>query len=195
MDEVVAAFLRAEAVKQGAEPSPGRLNGPFGRVTQQSFELGEDLLNGIEIRGVGRQEAERGSHPLQGRPHGRTLVAAQVVHNDDIARGERRQQTLFDIGQKAGAIQRAVEDAGSGHTVVAQCRHEGEGLPVAVRPFRPQPLAPGAAAMATGHVGLGPGLVQEDEPAGIKLALRALPLPAALHDVRPLLFGGHQAFF
>ena len=118
-------------------------------------------------------------------------MAAQIVHDDDIARGERRQQALFDIGQKAGAIQRAIEDTRSSHAVVAQRRHEGQRLPVAVRAGRPQPLAPGAAAMAAGHVGLGPGLVQEDEPAGIKLALRALPLPAAPRDVRPLLFGGH----
>ena len=78
---------------------------------------------------------------------------------------------------------------------MAQRRHEGQRLPVPVGAGRAQPLAPGAAAMATGHVGLGPGLVQEDEPPRIKLALRALPLLAALHDVRPLLLGGHQAFF
>ena len=195
MGKVVAAFFRPEAVKQGAEPLPGRLHGPFGCVTEQSFELGEDLLNRVEIRGVRRQEAQRGPHPLKGRAHGGTLVAAQVVHDDDIARGERRQQTLFDIGQKAGAIQRAIEDTRSGHAVVTQRRHEGEGLPVAVRAGRAQPLAPGAAAMTAGHVGLGPGLIQEHEAPRVKLALRALPLPAALRDVRPLLLGGHQAFF
>lgn len=195
MGEVVAAFLRAEAVKQGAEPPPGRLHGPFGRVTEQGFELGEDLLNRVEIGGVRRQEAQCGSHPLKGRPHGRTLVAAQVVHNDDIAWGERRQQTLFDIGQEARPVDRAIEDTRSGHTVVAQRRHEGQRLPVPVGAGRAQPLAPAAAAMAAGHVGLGPRLVQEDEPAGVKLALRALPLLAALRDVRPLLLGGHQTFF
>ncbi len=132
MGEVMAAFLRAEAVKQGPEPPPGRFNGPFGRVAEQGFELGEDLLNRVEIGGVRRQETEGSPHPLKGRPHGRTLVAAQVVHNDDSARGERRQQTLFDIGQEAGAIHRAIEDTRGGHTVVAQRRHQGQGLPVAV---------------------------------------------------------------
>lgn len=98
MGEVVATFGGAEAVEQGADPLPGRLDAAFGRVTEQSFELGEDLFNRIEIRGVGRQETQGGPHPRKGCPHGRTLVAAQVVHNDDIARGKRRQQTLFDIG-------------------------------------------------------------------------------------------------
>ena len=195
MGEVVAAFLRAEAVEQGAEPPPGRFHGPFGRVAQQGFELGEDLFNGVEIGGVGRQEAQRGPHPFNGCPHGRTLVAAQIVHNDDIARSEGRQQTLFDIGQEAGAVDRAVEDAGSGHAVVAQRRYESQRLPVPVGAGCPQPLAPGAAAMAAGHVRLGPGLIQEHEAPRVKLALRALPLSAALHDVRPLLLGGHQTFF
>ena len=195
MGEVVAAFLRAETVEQGAEPPPRRLDAAFGRVAEQGFELGEDLFNGVEIRGVGGQEAQRGPHPLKGRAHGRTLVTAQIVHNDDIARSECRQQALFDISQEAGAVERAIEDARSGHTVVAQRRHAGQRVPVPVGAGRPQPLAPGAAAMATSHVGLGPGLVQEDEALRIKLALRALPLPTALRDVRPLLFGGHQAFF
>ena len=195
MGKVVAAFGRAEAVQQRPEPPPGRLNGAFGRVAEQSFELSEDLFDRVEIRGVGGQEAEGSPHPLKGRPHGGPLVAAQIVHNDDIARGERRQQTLFDIGQEAGAVDRAIKDTRSGQPVVAQRRHEGQRLPVAVGPGRSQPLAPGAAAMATGHVGLGPGLIQEHEATWIQLALPALPPAAAARDVRPVLLGSHQAFF
>ena len=193
MGEVVATFGGAEAVQQRPDPLPRRLHGPFGRVTEQGFELGEDLFNRVEIRGVRRQEAQGGPHPLKGRPHGRTLVAAQIVHNDDIAGGEGRQQTLFDIGQEAGAVERAIEDTRSGNPVVAQRRHQGQRVPVAVGAGGAQPLAPGTAAMAAGHVGLGPGLIQEHEPARIKLAL--LALPPAPGDVRPLLLGGHQAFF
>ena len=195
MGKVVAAFGRAEAVQQRPEPPPGRLNGAFGRVAEQSFELSEDLFDRVEIGGVGRQEAEGGPRLLNGRPHGGPLVAAQIVHNDDIARDERRQQTLFDRGQEAGAVDRAIKDTRSGQPVVAQRRHEGQRLPVAVGPGRSQPLAPGAAAMATGHVGLGPGLIQEHEATWIQLALPALPPAAAAHDVRPVLLGGHQAFF
>ena len=195
MGKVVAAFGRAEAVQQRPEPPPGRLNGAFGRVAEQSFELSEDLFDRVEIGGVGRQEAEGGPRLLNGRPHGGPLVAAQIVHNDDIARDERRQQTLFDIGQEAGAVDRAIKDTRSGQPVVAQRRHEGQRLPVAVGPGRSQPLAPGAAAMATGHVGLGPGLIQEHEATWIQLALPALPPAAAARDVRPVLLGGHQAFF
>ena len=194
MGEVMVTFSWAEAVQQRPDPLPRRLNGPFSRVTQQRFELGEDLFNRIEIGGVGGEEPQRGPHPLNGRPHGRTLVAAQIVHNDDIAWGKGRQQTLFDISQEARPVERAIEDAGSGHAVVAQRGHQGQRVPMAVGPGGAQPLAPGTAAMAAGHVGLGPGLIQEYEATRIKLTLRALP-PAAAHDVRAVLLGGHQAFF
>ena len=195
MGEVVAAFLRFEAVQQRPDPPPRRLNGAFGRVAEQGFALGEDLFNRVKVRGVGWQEAQRGPHPLKGGPPGGTLVAAQIIHNEDIARRERWQQTLFDRGQEAGTIDRAIEDTRRGQAVVAERRHEGQRVPVPLGPGRAQPLAPGAAAMTAGHVRLGPGLIEEHEPARIQLALRALPLPAALRDVRPILLGGRQAFF
>lgn len=190
MGEVMATFGGAEAVQQRPDPSPGGLNGPFGRVTEQRLELGEDLFNRVEIGGVGWQEAQRGPHPLNGCPYGRTLMAAQIVQDDDSAWGKRRQQTLFDIGQEAGAVERAIEDTGSGNTVVAQRRHEGQRVPVPVRAGRSQPLASGAAAIAAGHISLGPGLIQEHEPARIKLALPALPPAAVARDVRAVLLGG-----
>ena len=58
-----------------------------------------------------------------------------------------------------------------------------------------QPLTLGAAAMGAGHVGLGPGLVDEDQAPGIKPGLMALPPLALAGHVRPILLGGEQAFF
>ena len=62
-------------------------------------------------------------------------------------------------------------------------------------PVRPQPLAAGTAPMTEGPVRLGPGLIEEHEPARIKLALRALPLSPPVRDVRPVLLGGRLTFF
>ena len=126
----MAAFLRPAAVEAGANPSPRRLNGAFGRVAAQGFELGEDWFNRVGGGGVGRQEASRGPPPRNGGPPGGTLVAAQIVHNDDIARRERWPQTLFDIGQEAGPVHRALEDTRRRKAVVGQRRHEGQRLPV-----------------------------------------------------------------
>jgi hypothetical protein len=46
-----------------------------------------------------------------------------------------------------------------------------------------------------GHVGLGPGLVDEDQPARIKLSLVALPPRSLARHVWPILLGRVQAFF
>jgi hypothetical protein len=46
-----------------------------------------------------------------------------------------------------------------------------------------------------GHVGLGPGLVDEDEPRGIEPSLIALPALTPPFDVGTVLLGRVQAFF
>jgi hypothetical protein len=56
-------------------------------------------------------------------------------------------------------------------------------------------LASGAAAMSARHVGLGPGLVDEDEPPRIDPRLTRSPPLTPPGDVRPVLFGCAKAFF
>jgi hypothetical protein len=56
-------------------------------------------------------------------------------------------------------------------------------------------LAARRAAVAAGHVGLGPGLVDKDQARGIKPPLIFFPLRAPPGDVRPILLAGVQAFF
>ena len=64
-----------------------------------------------------------------------------------------------------------------------------------MRHIRDQPGAAGAAPVGTGHVGLRPGLVDEDQAGRIKPALVALPLRAPPRHVGPILLAGAQAFF
>jgi hypothetical protein len=49
--------------------------------------------------------------------------------------------------------------------------------------------------MAARHVGLGPGLVDEDQPRSSKLSLMSLPALTPPSDVGSILFGCVQAFF
>jgi hypothetical protein len=49
--------------------------------------------------------------------------------------------------------------------------------------------------MAPGHVGLGPGLVDEDQAFGVEPALMFLPALAPAGDVGAVLFAGVQALF
>ena len=186
----MAAFFRSEAVEEGANPAPRRLDGAFRRVAQEGFELGEDLFNRVEIGRIGRQEAQRGARLLNGGPHGGTLVAAEIVQDDDIADRQSGEEALFHIGEEAGAVDRAIEDTRGGKAVTPEGRHEGQGLPMTIGARGGQPLAAWAAAVAAGHIGLGPRLINEHQPVGIKLALGALPTSPTPRDVRALLLGG-----
>jgi hypothetical protein len=99
--------------------------------SQERFELGEHLLDGIEVGRVFWQEDEPGSGGSDRLSHRLSFVRAEIVENDDVARLEGRKEELLDIGQKAFAIDGAVEQAGRFDAVVAQGGQEGRGLPKA----------------------------------------------------------------
>jgi hypothetical protein len=61
--------------------------------------------------------------------------------------------------------------------------------------FGDEALAFHRAATHARHVGLGPGLIDEDEPLGIELALMALPALTLACNVGPILLAGVQRFF
>src|SRR5262249_11460801 len=113
----------------------------------------------------------------------------------DVADLERRQQELLDPGQEAGAVDGTVEQAGSGDAVVSQRGEEGHGRPAAVRRLAVERLAAPSPAMTPGHVGLGPGLVDEHPTAGIDPVLVLLPPSPPAGDVRSILLAGEHGFF
>ena len=191
----MVTFLRAEAIEEGTDPAPRRLDRAFRRVTEEGLELGEDLFNRVEIGRIGGQEAERGPRPLDSGPHGGPLVATEIVQDDDITGRQRGEKALFYISKEARAVDRAVEDTGSGQTVAPEGRYEGQGVPMPMGPCGDQSLAAGTAPMAAGHIGLGPRLINEHQPAGIKLALGAPPPGPLPRDVRTRLLGGRKTFF
>ena len=50
-----------EGIEQRSDASPGCFLGALGSLAQEVFEFGEDLLDRIEVGGVGRQEQEAGA--------------------------------------------------------------------------------------------------------------------------------------
>ena len=60
----MAAFLGAEVRQTGAEERPEGLGGSTAGGAHEGFELREAEFNGIEVRTVGRQIAERGADAL-----------------------------------------------------------------------------------------------------------------------------------
>ena len=104
-------------------------------------------------------------------------------------------QGMFDIGAKALAVDRAVEQAGRVDAVGAQSGEEGRGLPVAVRDLVDEALSLRGPAAETGHVGFRPGLVDKDEPSGVDAPLIGSPSRAVPAYVRPVLFARDERLF
>ena len=159
------------------------------------LELGKDLLDGVQVWRVWRQEQQARASAADCCADSRPFVAGEVVHDHDIARRERGHEELLDILKKARPVDRLIEHTGGIDPVAAKGGKEGHRLPVTVRHFGVEPLALGCPATQRGHVGLGPGFINEDEPSGIKPSLILLPLPAPPCHLGPELFGGQHAFF
>jgi hypothetical protein len=193
--DIVGAFLRCEATEQGADALPGCFDGSLGSFSEQRFQLGEHLLDGIEIGTIRRQKEKMRADRTDGPAYGVALVAAEIVHDDDVSGLERRHEELLDIGFEAFAINRSIEDARRLDPVVPQRRKERECLPMPVRRLSAQALPSRPPAVGADHVGFCPGLIDEDETGGINLSLMPFPACPSARDVGPVLLGRQQRFF
>src|SRR4051794_9252724 len=122
-------------------------------------------------------------------------MATEVVHDYDVAAAQGWHEELLDVSAKAGAVDRAVDNAGRRDPVAAQRRQKGQRAPASLRHFGNEAGAAGTSPMAPGHVGLGPGLVDEDQVFGVEPTLIFLPPLAPAGDIGAVLFAGVQALF
>jgi len=122
-------------------------------------------------------------------------VAAEIIHDDDVARLQRREEKLLDIEAEALAIDWTIYDARGIDPVATQCRQKGHGLPVSERNLGTQPLTASAPSSQGSHVGFGPGFVNEDKAFRVYPALICSPLLPAPGYLWPVLLAGHKAFF
>ena len=118
-----------------------------------------------------------------------------VLEDHDVARLEGGRKELFDIGVEALAVDRSVEQAGRFDAVVAQRGEEGRGLPLALRNLVDGALSLRGPAAQTGHVGLRPGLVDEDQPSGVDEPLIGSPSFAVATYVRAILLARDEGLF
>lgn len=71
-------------------------------------------------------------------------MASEIVENDNVALAQGWQEKVLDIGAKAFAVDRPVEDARRGELIVAKRTQERRGAAVAVRREASQPRALGS---------------------------------------------------
>src|SRR4029077_18712118 len=130
------------------------------------------------VGGILGQEDQLGAGPSNGLAYRLGLVGAEVVEDDDIAWLEGGDEHLPDVGQEPRAIDRPVEQAGGLDGVLAQRSQERRGLPMTVWDLGKEPLPARRPAVRARHVGLGPGLIDEDQARWIDQAL-TLAQPSA----------------
>ena len=152
--------------------------------------MGEDLFDGVQIWTVGRQEDQLCAGGADCASDGLVLVRPKIVHDDDIAGLECRDEDLFDIGQEGLAIDRAIQHEGRGDRVVAERGQKRQCLPMAVRDFGDERLAAAAPATRARHVGFGPGLINKNKAGWINPGLVFFPAQAAPGNVGAILLGG-----
>lgn len=174
---------------------PGVFEGAALGHTHPVLDLGEGLLDGVEIGRVGGQIPEPGTSCADGTADLDGFMAPQIVHHHDVPWTDRVEQLLIDPGPETLAIDRTIKDTGGDDTICAQRRHEGHGTPVAMGCVAAQPTALCAPTADRGHVGLDPGLVDEHKMVGVKMRLDALPAGAPPGDGGMALFKREQDFF
>src|SRR5215475_5008797 len=152
-------------------------------------------FNGVQVWRVLRQKEQFGTSRTDEVPHGFSLMAAEIVHDDDVTFAQRRHEHPFDVGSKALAVDRPFKKPRRINPVEAQCSQKGCRLPAPMRDLSYQSLAARCPSAQRAHVGLGPGLVDEDQTLGVNAILILCPLRAPACHVGAVAFASHQAFF
>ena len=122
-------------------------------------------------------------------------MGAEIVEDHDVARLQRRDEELFDIGVEALTVDGPVEQAGRFDAVVAQGGEESRGLPLALRDLVDKALSPWRPSAQAGHIGLGPGFIDEDQPSRVDEPLIGSPSFAVATYVRAILLAATRVFF
>jgi hypothetical protein len=159
------------------------------------FELGKDLFDGVQVWRVFGQKEELGSCGTDELTHDSASVAAEIVHDHDIAGTKRRKKDLLDIEAKAIAVDWPLKKLWRLDPVMAQRGQEGHGLPTAVWNLGGKPLATRCPSPQCRHIGSGPGLVDEDQALRLDAVLIFDPLGSPPCDVGTIAFASHHAFF
>ena len=195
MPEVVCTFSSAKARQERANGSSETGNRSFGGSAQECFEFAEGHFDGIEIGRVLRQVTKCRVRVLDCLAYAGTFVNADIVHHDDIAARERRNQALLDVSQERLCVHGSLDHHRGDHFIVPQGGHEGDRLPLSTRGTPDQFDASRTAPPKPYHLGGDRSLVNEYQAGRIKHALLSNPAPARPGHVGAMLLCRSQTLF
>ena len=122
-------------------------------------------------------------------------MAGKIVHDDDVALAQFRDEDLLDVGLESETIDGSVDDERRDEAAQRQGSNEGRGFPMSVRNADPQALTARRATVTPRHVGGGPGLVDEDQALGVEIELPVEPGFALLRNIGAALLGSVRGLF
>lgn len=195
MPEVRGAFSRAEPADRGGEEVTDRLEGAGARRAKEGLQFREGVFDWIEVRAVRRQKLERGPDLFDGRLDGGLLVDGEIIHDDDVAGPQRRDQDLFDVGEKARLVDRPVEDAGRGEAVQAQGGEDRMRLPVPERRAIDEARAPRTPSVEPQEIGRHAAFIEKHVARRVNRRDQCAPGDSGGDDIGPPLFRRANAFF
>ena len=172
-----------------------RLARTRGDASDDRLQFGEELLDGVEIRRVGRQKHDARALCLDSLSHTNDLVAAEVVGQHDVADPQSWGEKLLDPGTERDAVDGAVQDHRCHDPVAAQPGQEGRRAPMPVRHTGRHSLAARTTAIEPGHVGLKPSLVEKHQAPRVQLRFQLVPQPTGFGDVGAPALGGLERLF
>lgn len=195
MPHEIEAFARRKEVQRDRDKLDDLVEGARSRGAQKRFQFGKGELDRIEVRAIGRQEAQTRPDPFNRCLHLRLFVHRQIVEDDDVTGAQCRDEHLLDVGQEGGIVDRTIEDSGRRQPLDPQRGHHRVRLPMPVGRVIAETQSAGTPAIAAQQIGGDAGFIDEDVPARIVQAEGVLPLPPARGDVSATLFVGEYRFF
>ena len=191
----IGTLSSGEAGEEFADPAAQIWHGTFSRFAQQSLELAERLLDGIEIWRVLGEVEEFRSHGLDGFGDAVDFMGSDVVHDDDVAGMQGGHETLFDIGEEGLAVHRSFDNERSNQLVMAQACDEGDRLPMSMGRVIDQSLAAWTTSSRSHHVGADGRLIEKHQSGRVEQALSPDPTSTRSGYVGSVLLVGVQRFF
>jgi hypothetical protein len=118
------------------------------RRAEERLQFRERLFDRIEVRTVGWEKSQERPGLLNCHAYLGLLVGGEIIEHDDIARAQRGDQDLLDVGTEGGGVDRSIEHGRRGQLGRAERRDHCVRLPVAARRVIPNARPAKAASVA-----------------------------------------------
>lgn len=159
------------------------------------LELGEYLLDGIEVWAIGWEEQDFGAcRPDRGADIP-SFMTAEIIEDDDVAGRQGRNEDLLDIETETVGIDRSVDHPGRVDAVMAKSRQESHGVPMTKGRLGVASLPSATPSPQRRHVGFDPRFVEKNQTTRVKFSLVRFPSGPFPGHIGAILLAGQQRFF